>query len=183
MKKVLFALSLTLITAISFAQNFPAGMRNEITSIEQDDEQYTLFSYKDEDGTFGYYLGLGHVIPLLEITKDDVAFASLSHQDETCIFLGSTVEEVYASLDGFLELLENAPGTTKEFPCRLSSGAERLGGSGTAACMVVKRFLQGKRLSFLFKSGNRTAQADLTKSGIKSLRWSMDIEQKLRPQK
>ena len=40
----------------AFAQDFPAGIPNEICEVEQDDHTYSIFSLKDEDGFVGYYL-------------------------------------------------------------------------------------------------------------------------------
>ena len=47
------------------------------------------------------------------------------------------------------------------------------------ACVVVKRFLQGKRLNFQFVSGGRTADVDLTRSTLKALRWNLNLGKKL----
>ncbi len=74
-----------------------------------------------------------------------------------------------------LALLEEAPGTTAAFQCRRASGGERLSVPDQANCVVVKRFLQGKRLCFQFVSGGRTADVDLTRSTLKTLRWNLNL--------
>lgn len=187
MKRLLITLVLACTTLFAFAQDFPANMRMEIAGAGEGDDEYVdnqfqVFAYKDEDGTVGYYLSLGRSTNILKIFRDDITDASFSHVDETCLCMGATMQDAFDFLDRLEELLESAPGTAAEFPCRLATGAERLGESGTATCVVVKRFLQAKRLNFLFRSGNRTAEADMTKSVIKSLRFGMNVHQKLHPE-
>lgn len=181
MKKTILFLALVFIVAFSNAQNtdIPAGMRMEVTEVEENNNQYTIFTYKDDDGTFGYYLSLGRVYRLLEVTYDDRSSATLDHVDETCLWLGTTADEAYASLEHLLNLLDEELGTTVEMPCRQTYGLSPLTDTSTATCIVVKRFLQRKRLCFHFTVGRRTAEADLTRSAIKSLRWSFRVAQKL----
>ena len=178
---MLITLALAFTTVFAFAQNIPAGMRMEIIEVGQDDDEYSIFTYKDDDGTFGYYLSLGHKYDLLGILVDDDTDFSLSHIDETCLLLGATADEADATLNTLLVLVDGEPGTMVEFPCRMSMGAERLGGASTAICYVTKRLLQSKRLVFHFTSGSRTAEADLTKSAIRSLISGFKLGQKLHP--
>ena len=177
MKRFLITLALACLMLSAFAQNrdIPAGMRMELSELTQDKNQYSIFTYKDADGTFGYYLSLGRVLDLLEIFGDGLGNTSLSHIDATCLWLGATPEEAGATLDALTNLFDEDPGVTAEFPCRLTNGAEGLTDHDTATCTVVKRFLQGKRLLFVFKSGSRTAEADLTKPGLKTLRWGTKL--------
>ena len=128
----------------AWAQDFPAGMRNEIVEIEQNEDEYSLFTYKDEDGAFGYYLSLGRVFPILE-AEIFGGQTTISHMDETCLCLGATKEEALATIEQLLALLEEPAGTTAAFQCRRSSGGERLSVPDQANCVVVKRFLQGKQ--------------------------------------
>lgn len=181
MKKVLTTLALACFTLISFAQNIPAGIRMEVAEFEMNQNEYSVFTYKDADGTYGYYLSLGRAYNLLESSRDGVVTSSLDHVDETCILIGENSDEAMATLDELLGLLSKAPGTTLEFPCRLTTGADRLGEASTATCRVVKRALEGKRLNFQFQTGRRTAEADLTKSAIKSLKLNFKINIKLHP--
>ena len=160
MKRILTTIVLACVLTSAWAQDFPAGMRNEIVEIEQNEDEYSLFTYKDEDGAFGYYLS---------------GQTSLSHIDETCLCLGATKEEALATIESMLALLEEAPGTTAAFQCRRASGGERLSVPDQANCVVVKRFLQGKRLCFQFVSGGRTADVDLTRSTLKTLRWNLNL--------
>lgn len=183
MKRILITLAFLLPALCVLAQDIPAGIRMEVAEIEENENEYSIFSYKDDDGTFGYYLSIGFETPILAIIRDDDdgPSSSLSHLDETCIWMGATREETFATLDKLLVFLEQEPGTTMEVSCRESLGAEKLGGSSRALCMVSKRILQSKRLSFLFQSGGGSATADLTKSAIKTLRLSLELDKKLHP--
>lgn len=184
MKRLLITLAAAFLTLSAFAQNnVPAGIRMEIVEIGENENQCSIFTYKDDDGTFGYYLSVGYSIPILEIFRDDddEPSTSLGHFEETCIYMGATRDEAFATLDRFLALLDEEAGTTVEFPCRLSMGAERLGGSSRALCMVSKRLLQSKYLSFLFQSGGGSATAELTKSTIRSLRSALSFDKALHP--
>ena len=178
MKRILTTLVLACVLTSAWAQDFPAGMRNEIVEIEQNEDEYSLFTYKDEDGAFGYYLSLGRVFPILE-AEIFGGQTSISHMDETCLCLGATKEEALATIEQLLALLEEPAGTTAAFQCRRSSGGERLSVPDQANCVVVKRFLQGKRLNFQFVSGGHTADVDLTRSTLKTLRWNLNLGKKL----
>jgi len=180
MKRILTTLALVCATLSAVAQNNPFGMKMEIASVGQDDNEYSIFTYEDPDGTVGYYLGVGHVFDLLELFSDDRS-SSFGFVDETCLVMGETMDDAFAFLDSLLELLEEAPGTTADFPCRLTMGADQLFAPSTANAIVVKRFLQAKRICFHFLSGNHTAEVDLTKSAVKSLRWNLDLYRKLHP--
>ena len=178
MKRIFTTLALACVLTSAWAQDFPAGMRKEIVEVEQNEDEYTLFSYKDEDGSFGYYLSLGHMFPILE-AEIFGGQTTLGHIDETCLCLGATKEEALATLESLLALTEEEPGTTAAFQCRRATGGERLSVPDQANCVVVKPFLQSKRLRFQFVSGRHTAEVDLTRSTLKTLRWNLNLSQKL----
>ena len=168
------------------AQNIPAGIRMDLVESEEDSkDQYSIFQYKDKNGDTKYYMGVGYKIELLGLVRDDITDISISHMDEVCFPMGTTRDQVLENLDSYLELLDKPVGTTVEYLCRVTNGAEGLGEETTATCVVVKRFLQGKRLCFHFTSGNgkRSAEADLLKSSIKSMRLSIKLDKKLHPNK
>lgn len=185
MKRIIMAVAATLMMATyMLAQEIPAGMRMEIVESDNDSkDQYSIFKYKEQNGNVGYYMGVGYKIELLGLIRDDITDVSISHMDEVCFPMGSTRDDVLDKLDSFLELLDNPAGTTLEFPCRINNGAAGLGDEATATCTVTKRFLQGKRLCFRFTSGERTVDADLLKSSIKSMRLSVKLDKKLHPNK
>ena len=141
MKRILTTMVLACVLTSAWAQDFPAGMRNEIVEIEQNEDEYSLFTYKDEDGAFGYYLSLGRVFPILE-AEIFGGQTSLSHIDETCLCLGATKEEALATIEQLLALLEEPAGTTAAFQCRRSSGGacpcrtRRTASSSSASCRV-----------------------------------------------
>ena len=58
----IFILSLSACMALTaMAQDQPVGIRVEASEYEvNDEEQYTIFSYLDESGVYGYYLSLAH---------------------------------------------------------------------------------------------------------------------------
>ena len=182
MKRIFLSLAIAFTALFAYAQNQPAGIRMELTEVGEDNNEFSIFTYKDEDGTFGYYLSVSYSFNILEIFTDD-SNSSFSHIDETCLWLGANADEVRATFDTLTTLLEAAPGTVAQFPCRLSTGADRLAGPATVNAVVVKRFLQGKRLNFQFVSGGHTADADLTRGALKSLRWNFDLAMKLHPEK
>ena len=180
---IIMATALMMVTCV-FAQDIPAGVRMEIVESDGDSkDQYSIFQYKDKNGDALYYMGVGYKIELLSMVRDDITNTSISHMDEVCFPMGTTRDQVLENLDSFLELLDKPVGTTVEFPCRVTNGAEVLGEKTTATCTVVKRFLQSKRLCFHFTSGNRSAEADLLKSSIKSMRLSVKLDKKLHPNK
>ena len=180
MKRIFSLLALVCMTLAAAAQNSPFGLKSDLAEVEQDDHQYSIFTYKDPDGNFGYYMSVGRAFDLLEIFSDD-SNTSFSLVDETCLEMGETFEDALAFLDNLLTLLEEAPGTTAEFPCRMTTGLDQMFVPSTAHAVVVKRFLQAKRLCFHFVSGHHTAEADVTKSAVKSLRWNLNLYRKLHP--
>ena len=183
MKRLFVAAIFACFALLANAQDIPVGIRMEITEIEQDDNQFSLFTYKDEDGVYGYYLSLGREHRLIEVNdgEDGIFNASLSHVDETCVSLGSTYDEAMATLEYLLTLFDKEIGYSAELSGRLSM-VEKLGKPTVAKCVVIKRLL-GKRLFFLFDSGRYTADAELTKGTVKSLIAGLKFEKMLRPNK
>ena len=180
MKKIVFAffamMGVLFVQGTVAQDNMPVGMRMEVAECGSDDNTYSIFSYKDDDGTVAYYMSLGREYNLLEVEGGILGNFTLDHIDEFCLNIGQTPEEAIAYLDTLLTLFDMEKGTAFEFPCRLASWGGKLGEPSVATCVVVKRFLQGKRLCFQFKSGNRLAETDLTKMAVKSLRLSMKLE-------
>ncbi|MCR5548160.1 MAG: hypothetical protein K6F25_05350 [Bacteroidales bacterium] len=184
MKKILIALALIFPAFFAAAQEIPAGIRMEVVEISDNDDQYSVFTYKDEDdGAAAYYLSVGRVYSSFEAVFEGGTDISLTHVDETELCMGQTAEEAQAFLESLLALFDKEPGTTVELPCRPVTGLPpRLGEAGTAACTVVKPLIFGKRLRITFESRGREALSEITKSSVKSLILSMKIERKLRPE-
>ena len=186
MKRVINCLALLLISTMIMAQDIPTGMRMEVIEVSQgndDEDQYTIFQYKEENGNTGYYLSMEHSIELLGLIRGDLAKSSFSHYDEVCLPMGTTREEVQDKIESMFQMLDKAVGTKFEFPCRINNGAEKLGEESTATCVLTKRFLKGKRLEFSFTSGERTAQTYLNKSVLKQLRFGLKLDKKIHPGK
>ena len=183
MKKI-FLWAIIAITALSFdtfsasAKDIPVGMRMEIAEAEEDDNEFALFTYKDEDGTTGYYLGLGHVFRILDILFDGELNTSFDHVDEVCLCLGTTSDQAMASLDLLLSFFDEDVNTIAEFPARMATGSERLGKPTIIHCIVKKKFLKGKYLQFNFPSGKHSAEADLSKSTVKFLKKALELDMK-----
>lgn len=181
MKRIIAIALFACLSAFANAQNAPAGIRLEITEIEQDDNMFSIFTYKDEDGTFAYYLSLGREYKILEANdgEDGIFNASLSHVDETCVWLGATRDEAMGTLEYLLTLFDKDPGFSAEFSGRVSR-VMRLGSPTVAKCVVIKRMF-GKRLFFLFDNGRYTANAELAKLTVKALITSLKLDAKLHP--
>ena len=181
MKRLFAVAFFACIAFFASAQDTPAGIRMEVVEIEQDDNEFAIFTYKDEDGTFGYYLSIGREFKLFEANdgEDGIFNASLSHVDESSIWLGANRDEAMGTLDYLLTLYDKDPGFSTEFSGRLTR-VMKLGDPTVARCVVIKR-LFGKRLLFIFDNGRYTADAELVKSTVKALISSMKFDAKLHP--
>ena len=179
MKHLTFTLLATLATVVATAQNTPVGMRMEVAEVEQNDNEFTIFTYKDEDGTFSYYLGLGRNFNILKVFRDDITDTSFEQVKECCLWLGATSDEAFGTLDNILDLFDKNEETTMEFQGRAATGSERLGKPTTITCVVRKKTIGGKRLQFIFTSGKHQAEAYLSKSALKQLRWEFKLDKKL----
>ncbi|MBP5210828.1 MAG: hypothetical protein J6Z27_03200 [Bacteroidales bacterium] len=186
MKRFYTVLLFSFLALVAYAQdNYPVGMRQELASVTQDNTNdsntYSVFRYRGADGTEGYFLSLGRSFNIISIVSD-IGSSSLDHIDETCIYLGDTIDGVYESLDKKLDVIKHDVCTTVNYPCKLVDGMGRLNGDSVANATVVKRFLQNKRLNIQFTSGRHTASVDLTPATIKSLRFSVNLSNKIVPQ-
>ena len=162
-------------------KEIPANIRLEVFEVEKGNAKYEIFNYKDEDGTFGYYLSAGRVTHILGLLRDDIVDAEFDSIKETCIWLGATSDEALASLDAILKLFDEDEDTTVEFNGRAATGAEQLGDPVLVSCTVTKKTLGGKRLMFVFPHGKHQGKAYLPKSVVKELRMQFKIDKKLHP--
>ena len=164
-------------------KNFADNIRYEVTELTVNNEEYSLFMYKDTDGDLGYYLSLGHAERIMSIGHETLGTLTVDRFDETCLCLGFSTEDAYATLDTLLAMTELETGTTMELPARMTYGSDRLGDMSTAICMVQKPLIGGKRLVFLFESGQYMAETYLKRSSIKQLHRNLKFYKKLHPDK
>lgn len=164
------------------AQNYTPGVRYESTEISVNDEVYTVFSYTDDDGSFGYYLSIAHVDEILSVSTPRSS-ASISNIYEACLWLGNSRDEALHFLDEMLSLFEQEAGTVREMPARMTTLSDRLGDDIQLVCEVKKKLLGGKRLLLYFPVGRYEGQTYLNKSTVKQLRWGLKMDQKLHPNK
>lgn len=128
MKRIVTIAAFLMLSLLAFAQ------RTDYCSVKADSKDYQVFSYKDTDGTFGYYLGLG-------VTEG------------TCIYLGSNTAEAQRTLNSLINLADTPEGTTQEFPARSFAGG-KLADFGTCNSVVEKKhiaFTYGRTEAFLTK--------------------------------
>lgn len=163
MKKMLVTLVLACMALCSYAQrDIPAGSSMDVASVENNDNHFTLYKIKDNDGNPGFYLSAGHVMA-------SVSFESLgssttfSLPEGSLLYFGATSEEAMDNLDSLLDLFAEQDGAQKEFTCRDGSAV---------TCTLHKGFL-GKYLSI--------GETSITKSDVKSLKGSFKISLKLHP--
>ncbi|MBR0534065.1 MAG: hypothetical protein IJK19_05180 [Bacteroidales bacterium] len=182
MKRFLITLAVALFTLPVSAQNIPAKMRVEIADIEQNDDSYTIFQYKDaDDEAVSYYLALSTDLGGFDFSIGDDISGGIHDFDETCIFMGTNLSEAMSFLDTILDLFDQQPGTSLELACRPTLPFEGMGEYGTATCTLVKG-LFGKHLNVAFKGrNNRDALVELTRGNVRSLMTSLKIDRKLHP--
>lgn len=181
MKKTLLILIAMMATTGVLAQqkSQPAGMRMEVADEETDNGEYSIYTYKDEDGTFGYYLSIARTKKTLG--ADELFGMEVKNIKETTIYLGDTADKAFAAIDDILDLFDKDVDTTTEFKGRTTTSGDHLGETTTSTCVVTKKTLGGKRLKFTFTNGDREGEAYLTKSTLKDLRSEFKLHRKMHP--
>lgn len=181
-KRILCILTACLLLGfVSASAQKKMGMRMEVAEAETDHGEYSIFTYKQENDSIGYYMSLGRTSDFLG--ADELLGMQVKNMDETVIWLGTTTDDVFSALDNLTALYDKDIDTTAEFKGRSVSGSGNLGEANTVKCVVVKKPLGGKRLEFLFAVGNRQAHTFLTKSVVKELRMNFKIDVKLHPKR
>ena len=170
-----------LLGSVSASAQNKTGMRVEVAESETDHGSYSIFTYRDEDGSLGYYLSLGRTSNFLG--ADEFLGMNVKNIRETTIWLGSTTDEALATIEDILDLFDKDVETTAEFQGRAATGGDKLGEPNTTRCVVVKKSLGGKRLKFTFTNGEHEAEAFLTKSTVKELRMNFKMDVKLHPKR
>lgn len=182
MKKKLIILLLCAITmGTAYAQKQPVDMRVEVTDVDFDDDEFSIFTYKDSeaDDAFGYYLSLGRVTKFLG--ADEILNLEVLNIYEVAIWLGATSEEAMATLGSMIDLYDQDVDTSVEFSGRASTNSFKLGEPATSTCTVVKKLLVGKRLEFVFPVGKYQAVCYVPKSVLRDLCNNFKIDIKLHP--
>ena len=174
---IIFTLTLDVFTAS--AKGLNAGMKLEIVETDDNDSQFSVFTYQEEKGgPVAYYLGIGREFEASEVFGFEIFGGSLSHIDESAMYLGATADEALASLDALFNLFDKDVDFKTEFPGRLTTGSGQLGDQTKVTCVVKKKFLSGKFLRFYYDSGAHNAEADLGKSSLKFLRKGLEMDMK-----
>ena len=180
-KRLFLLLFGTLMLSAAYAQmKQPAGMRVEVAEAETDNGDYSIFTYMDSDAadSFGYFLSLGRVTDFLGSTE--ILGMEVKNIHEVIVCLGSTTDEALATIGSMLDLYDEDVNTSVEFKSR-AAGPSQLGDPVNSTCVVVKKPLGGKRLQFLFPSGEHQARCYLPKSVLKELRMNFKLDIKLHP--
>ena len=180
-KMILMAVAAIMVTMSAQAGKAVTGMRIEIGSTERERAEYSVFTYQDDEDTFGYYLSVGRVTHILGIFRDDIETDVFDNVKETCIYLGSTYDEAYAVLSDMLDLYKKDVNTTVEYKSREAAKGDRLGGTTSSTCIVKRKPLAGKQLKFFFAGGKRETHTWVPKQVIKELRWDLKTDKKLHP--
>lgn len=183
MKKILFLLAFSLVATLGLhaQKDFPANVRIDVSEVTNNNAKYSIFLYKDDDGTVGYYMSLGGASEIFSISIKGAGNFAIEDVRETCLWLGATTDEAFASLDSLLALYEMEAGTVKEFQGRSALGFDRLQESNITTCQVKKKLLGGKRLLFTFTSGSVDCGVYLNKGIVKQLRFGLKTNIKINP--
>lgn len=156
----------------AYAQrDIPAGSSMEVASIESDDsvggigqgKQISMYKVKDNDGNPSFLLCVSHTMLSLSFGTEDSNSTFSLPGGAVLLDFGTTYQEAMDNLDALLEMFAEKDGTQKELSNR--------DGSKTV-CTLHKGFL-GKNLEI--------AETSISKSDIKSLKFSFKISKKLHP--
>ena len=156
----------------AYAQrDIPAGGSMEVASIESDDsvggigqgKQISMYKVKDNDGNPSFLLCVSHTMLSISFGSEDSNSTFSLPGGAVLLDFGTTYQEAMDNLDVLLEMFSEKDGTQKELTCRNGS---------TVLCTLHKGFL-GKNLEI--------AETSISKSDIKSLKFSFKISKKLHP--
>ena len=172
MRRILVTLALMCMAIFAYAQrDIPAGGSMEVASIESDDsvggigqgKQISMYKVKDNDGNPSFLLCVSHTMLSLSFGTEDSNSTFSLPGGAVLLDFGTTYQEAMDNLDALLEMFAEKDGTQKEL--------SNLDGSKTV-CTLHKGFL-GKNLEI--------AETSISKSDIKSLKFSFKISKKLHP--
>ncbi len=172
MKRILVTFALMCLAIGAYAQrDIPAGGNMEVASIGSDDsvggigqdKQITLYKIKDNDGNPSFLLFVSHTLVSFSFGSVD-SITSIGIPGGVAILdFGTTYEEAMGNLDALLGMFAEKDGAQKELTCTDGTKVQ---------CTLYKGFL-GKHLEI--------AETSITKSDIKSLKFSFKLSKKLHP--
>lgn len=156
MKRIVTTIALAMMSLCAMAQN--NGFKRSIATLQAgEDSHYQIFSYDDNEGSRGYYLGLGAV-----------------SGTETFVLLGNNVNDAAQSLQAIMALFDAPKGDTMEYKAKL--GAKLPEGDAVSCKVKVE---SKKQLCFTAKSHSTRIQ----KSSVKTLLKFLNSYQKRHPDK
>ena len=156
----------------AYAQrDIPAGGSMEVASLESgdsvggvgQDKQISLYKVKDNEGNPSFLLCVSRTMLSLTFGSED-SFTSFNLPGGAVLLdFGTTYQEAMDNLDALLEMFAEKDRTQRELACYDGS---------TTVCTLYKGFL-GKHLDI--------AGTSVSRSDIKSLKFSFKISKKLHP--
>ena len=172
MKRILVSLALMCLAICAYAQrDIPAGGSMEVASIESDDsiggvgqgKEITIYKVKDNDGNPSFLLCVSHTLLSLTFGTEDSNTSFSLPGGAVLLDFGTTYQEAMDNLDALLDLFSQKDGTQKELTCR----------DGSKTVCTLYKGLLGKHLDI--------ADTSISKSDIKSLKFSFKLSKKLHP--
>ena len=172
MKRILVALALMFMAMCAYAQrDIPAGGSMEVASIESDEsvggvgqgKQITMYKVKDNDGNPSFLLCVSQTLVSISLGSVDWSSTFSIPGGAVLLDFGTTYQEAMDNLDMLQALFSAKDGTQKELACR----------DGSMTVCTLHKGLLGKHLDI--------ADTSITKSDIKSLKFSFKISKKLHP--
>ena len=152
----------------------------EIVELEQNDNVFSVFRYRDATGSPAFYMSLGHQYEYAALFPDEAGEISFTHYDEVCLEMGATADDALEFLNRLILFADEEPGVSMEFKARHTNAGEKLT-EATVVTGVVNKQLLGRSIDFTFRTDKYAATASIGKNGLKSLRASFKITRKIRP--
>ena len=157
----------------SYAQrDIPAGGSMEVASVEKEDtfgdhvgtgKELHLYKVKDLEGNPRFFLFISRTVVSFTFGTVD-SFSTFSIPGETvALDFGATYQDAMGKLDALAEMFAMNDGDQKELPGR----------DGSPVLCTLKKGILGKHLDI--------AETSISKSDIKSLKFSFKISKKLHP--
>lgn len=157
----------------AYAQrDVPVGGCMDVASVETEDtygghvgtnKQITLYKIKDNEGNPSFLLCISHAMLSLTFGTEDANSVFSIPGGGVLLDFGTTYQEAMDNLDALIDMFAEKDGAQKELTCRDGSKVQ---------CVLSKGFL-GKHLDI--------GETTVSKSDMKSLKFSFKISKKLHP--